>query len=408
MAEQFFPETEAQLLDFVNWALAEKKTLDIQGRGGKSGFGFESRADCGLSLQRFSGILEYEPTELVMKARAGTPLAEIHQALAANRQQLAFEPPQLSRLYSDKDQPGTIGGVFMGNLSGPRRFTAGAARDHILGINAINGRGESYKAGGKVIKNVTGYDVSKLLAGSWGTLSLVTELTFKVLPRAQTSASLGLWGQTPDQAFQCFRLLAGSPYQISGLAFVPERVVPKLNLDKELGHRNNLTVVRLEGPASSVKERIQHIKAMLGSGGLQVMYEEEASSAVWQALRDVAAFWDDRQTPAVMKLSIPPAAMLDLIRVIEQISGCDWYADAGGAWIWVGICHGMPEDRINTLRREIASITGSAVLYRASESVKRNTGIFSGRSAALTTLTRRIKQGFDPGNIFNPGRLYLY
>ena len=284
----------------------------------------------------------------------------------------------------------------------------GAARDHILGVNAINGRGESYKAGGKVIKNVTGYDVSKLLTGSWGTLSLVTELTFKVLPRAETASSLGVWGQSPDEAFQSFRHLTRSPYKISGLAFIPEWIVPRLNMHKELGHRNSLTMIRLEGPAASVRERIHLIKEPLSYKGLQVVYGEEQSNAVWEALRDVKPFWDDKQTPVVMKLSIPPSAMLDLVRVIEQIGGCDWYVDAAGAWIWVGICHGSPEDKINTLRREIASITGSAVLYRAPEAVKRNTGIYSGRSAALTSLTRRIKQGFDPENIFNPGRLYSY
>ena len=407
MAEKLSPENETQLLDFVNWALAEKKTTAIEGYGSKAGFGFENRTDFIVSMKQFSGILEYEPTELIMRARAGTPLDEINRTLAANGQQLAFEPPQLSKLYFEGDNPGTIGGVFMGNLSGPRRFTAGAARDHILGIQAVNGRGESYKSGGKVIKNVTGYDMSKLLAGSWGTLSIVTEVTFKVLPKAETTNTIGIWGQTPDEAFECLRHLAQSPYKISGLAFIPEHVVPKLKLDKELGHHNSLTLIRLEGSPVSIRERIEHIKDRVPYEGLQVIYEEDVSLLIWEALRDVVPFHDFKQTPAILKLSVPPASMLDLVRVIEQIGGCDWYADAAGAWVWVGICHGSPEDKINTLRREIASITGSAVLYRATEAVKKNAGIYSGRSAAMTSLTKRVKQSFDPKNILNPGRLYL-
>jgi glycolate oxidase FAD binding subunit len=138
-----------------------------------------------------------------------------------------------------------------------------------------------------------------------------------------------------------------------------------------------------------------------------VIYDEEPSLLIWEAVRDVTPFHDFARTPAILKLSIPPASMLDLVRVIEQIGGCEWYADAGGAWVWVGICHGSPEDKINTLRREIASLTGSAVLYRATEAVKKNTGIYSGKSAAMNALSKRIKRSFDPQNMFNPGRLYF-
>ena len=204
MNEHFYPETEQQAHDLVRWVVAEDKTISIQGKNTKQGFGLQVNADCVMGMERLSGILEYHPEELVMTALPGTPLAEITGALSKHNQYLAFEPPALNRMYHVDDE-GTIGGVFIGNLAGPRRFKTGGARDHILGVRAINGRGEIWKSGGKVIKNVSGYDMSKLLAGSWGTLSVVTELTFKVLPAPAVSRSLAYGGCRHAWGRPCWR-----------------------------------------------------------------------------------------------------------------------------------------------------------------------------------------------------------
>ena len=341
-----------------------------------------------------------------MKAVAGTPLFQIEEALAERGQRLAFEPPRLGKLYGESDDnAGSIGGVFMGNLAGPRRFTAGAARDHLLGVRAVDGRGETYKSGGTVIKNVTGYDISKLLAGSWGTLSVVTELSFKVLPAPETSATLAIQGSTRKAALQLISSLAQSPYEITGLAYFPGNTLSVFQ--RELGLEGKLVLARLEGSMTSIRERIQAMrKAALLPDPLTV-YEEDISMRIWQDIRDVEIFNDSERAPALLKLSIPPAAVLDVSRVIDQLGGCEWYSDAASGWLWVGICHGSSEDKINTLRREITAVSGSAVLYRATETIKQHVGIYGAQSPALAALTRRIKHAFDPKNILNPGRLGL-
>jgi len=170
----------------VAWALAEVKTLEIVGHGSKRGIGRAAQWDLSLDLSDLSGVTLYEPEELVLSARAGTPLAEIETLLAAHNQELAFEPMDYGPVFGAPAGCGTIGGTIAANLSGPRRIKAGAARDHFLGVSAVSGRAETFKSGGRVVKNVTGYDLCKVLAGSHGTLAVMTDVTVKVLPRAET------------------------------------------------------------------------------------------------------------------------------------------------------------------------------------------------------------------------------
>jgi len=405
MPEKLAPETDQQVRDLTAWAAAGKRRLAIQGTGTKTGFGHPVEVDALVSLRGYRGILAYEPAELVMSARAGTPLDAIESELAAHGQYLAFEPPRPQHLFSGGNiSPGTIGGVFMGNLSGPRRHVAGAARDHILGIKAVNGLGEEYKSGGSVIKNVTGYDLSKLLTGSWGTLSIVTELTFKVLPLAPVSATLVVTDITVEDAFSLIKQIAQSNRESSGLALLPAQIKPYFR--RRLNLEGNLVTVRLEGTASSVTERADAITSRLPSTANHELVESQDSDAIWESIRDVEMFSDPSHTPSLMKLSIPPAAASDISGLIEQLGGCEWYADTAAGWIWVGLCQASSEDKINAIRREVtANLGGSAVLYRAPAEVKRNVGVFSEKPPALAALNRRIKHGFDPENIFNPGRL---
>lgn len=404
MPEEFVPENEQQACDLIRWAAAESRTLNLMGLSTKRQFGYDVDAYGALSLRRLDGIREYQPTELVMRAEAGTPLLSIEEALAEKGQRLAFEPPRLGRLYDQTgDAAGSIGGVFMGNLAGPRRFVTGSARDYLLGVRAINGRGEIYKSGGAVIKNVTGYDISKLLSGSWGTLSVVTELTFKVLPAPETSATVVLRPSTRTAALDLINRLAQSPYEITGLTYFPERTAPAFA--GELDLEGNLLLIRLEGSPSSLRERIASLRAASLLPEPHTLYEQDISERIWSSVRDVEVFGHNNRATALLKLSIPSSATLDVSRVIDQLGGCEWYADAAVGWIWVGICHGSSEDKINSLRREIAAVSGSAVLYRASETIKRHVGIYSTPPPPLAALTRRIKGNFDPYNIFNPGRL---
>lgn len=402
MPDNVAPETEAQVSDLVRWAGAAGKTLALQGLDTKAEFGHAVAADCILSLRGLRGIAAYEPSELVMRAAAGTPLAEVEAALAERGQRLAFEPPHLGRLYG-LDSPGSIGGVFLGNLSGPRRFTAGAARDHLLGCRAVNGRGDAFKTGGSVIKNVTGYDLGKLLTGSWGTLAVVTEVCFKVLPAPAAAVTLALRGASRQDLLRRLGALAGSAYDITGLAYFPEKTRPAFT--RELGLEGRFGLVRLEGTPASLRERMA---AMVRDGLVAPdhdVFEDDASGRIWRAVRDVEAFAENSRASAVLRLSIPPACALDVTRVIDQLGGCEWYADAAGGWIWVATCHGSSEDKITALRRELAAVSGSALVYRAPAAIKRHVGITSPAPAALAALTQRIKLAFDPHKLFNPGRL---
>src|SRR5436309_8883821 len=221
---RFTPADLNELREAVATALAGEEPVEIIGGGSKRSLGRPLQTAHTLDLSRLSGIRDYAPSELVLTAGAATPLAEIERALAAEGQMLAFEPPDWRGFLGvfDEDCSGpTLGGVLAANLSGPRRIAAGAARDHFLGFRGVSGHGEIFKAGGKVVKNVTGYDLCKLLAGSWGTLAALEEVTVKVLPRSETVATVFFAGLDPAAATLLMAAALGSPHEVSGAAYLP-------------------------------------------------------------------------------------------------------------------------------------------------------------------------------------------
>jgi glycolate oxidase FAD binding subunit len=230
----------------VQWALADGKTLEVIGRGTKRGIGRAAQWDLSLDLSGLSGVTLYEPEELVLSAKAGTPLAEIEALLAAHNQELAFEPMDYGPLLGTSGG-GTIGGALAANLSGPRRIKAGAARDHFLGFTAVSGRGETFKSGGRVVKNVTGYDLCKVLAGAWGTLAVMTDVTVKVLPRAETEETLLVLGLDDAAAAKAMSATMGSANDVSGAAHLPAAVASRLT---QGGAGRAVTALRLEGVAA--------------------------------------------------------------------------------------------------------------------------------------------------------------
>ena len=403
--QQFAPETEQQAVELVRWAAAAAKRLTIQGNNTRPGFGMAMETDLVLSLKQLTGILEYHPEELVMRALPGTPLKEIEQALAEHGQQLAFEPPALNRLYQT-GSTGTIGGVFMGNLAGPRRFKAGSARDHILGIRAINGRAELWKSGGVVIKNVSGYDMSKLLTGSWGTLSVVTELAFKTLPAPACSLSLAFWGLTSEQGLALLTEIAGMPYDSSGLAYLPAGSLRTMPLAAPPGKDTSLTLVRLEGTQVSVRARQQALQAGLSCDAERSLLEQPESEAIWAGVRELAPLQDTRRTPVVLRLALPPANAARLCRLLKELEGCQWYLDAAGNWLWVGLDAVGAQEKIARIRGRLGRQGGSSTLYRAPAALRQRCGIYCFPDASVRLLNQRLKHSFDPAGLFNPGRLW--
>ena len=391
MAERLQPATLADLAAAI---AGSEGTLDIVGQGSKRGFGRPLQTERTLDLSRLSGVSMYEPEELVMTAAAGTPLREIEARLAAHHQMLAFEPPDLGPLYGQPQGQATIGGVIACNLSGPRRVKAGAARDFILGCTVVNGTGEVVKAGGRVVKNVTGYDLSKLMAGSFGTLAVLAEATIKVLPAPETSRTLCVAGLDDAAAVALMNKALGGPQDVVAAAHLPRVIASQTALGDEAA-----TLLRLEGTAISVSDRLAKLQAE--SGKCRVLGESDAA-ALWRNIRDAAFFAEDRGE-VLWRLSVPPAASPVVTRDLGEDTR--HFYDWGGGLVW--LCLPAAEDGgAAKLRAAIAGIGGHATLMRGPAPLRAATDVFHPMDGALAALTRRVKESFDPLKRFNPGRMY--
>jgi glycolate oxidase FAD binding subunit len=406
MASSFRPETADAVLEAVRWASAEAVPLEIVGHGSKRTVGRPVQAEYALDLSTLSGVTLYEPDELVLSARAGTPLREIEALLAESRQELSFEPIDYGPIFGEAAGRGTIGGVLAANVSGPRRIKAGAARDHVLGVHAVSGRGEAFKAGGRVVKNVTGYDLSKGLAGSWGTLAVVTDLTFKVLPRAEASASVLVLGLDDRTAVSALCGAMGSPWEVSGAAHLPAGATARLPLPALAGQGRAVTAVRVEGFGPSVAYRsAKLIEAMRAVGPVETL-EDAESRTLWAAIRDAAPFAAHPERP-LWRVSVAPTAgplVMDGLAGAPVAHFYDW----SGGLIWLEVeGEGAAEDAFADILREAvrASGGGHATLVRGSPALRTAVPPFEPQEAALAALSRRLKQQFDPNGILNPGRM---
>ena len=401
MTDILKPRDAKQVEDAVQWALDHEKTLEVVGQGSKRAIGRPSQTDLTLDLSGLTGVTLYEPAELVLSARAGTPLSEIEALLEQNGQELAFEPIDYGPLLGGQAGQGTLGGAIAANLSGPRRIKAGAARDHFLGFSAVTGRGDTVKSGGRVVKNVTGYDLSKLMAGSWGTLAAMTDVTIKVLPKAETEATVLVEGLDDAKAGAAMAAAMGSPYDVSGAAHLPDHVASWFDgLPKPAA----ATVLRLEGFAASVKPRKEALAALMKPFGPVVLLEENESRALWRSIRAVRPFAGAAaQARPLWRISVAPAQGHRLASLITPAA--QMFYDWGGGLVWVA----MPfenEPDAGSIRRAVAEIGGHATLVRAPASVRATVEVFQPEVPAVAALTRRVKESFDPKRVLNPGRLW--
>ena len=392
MSTAFEPRTAAELAAAV---AGSSGPLEIIGAGSKRGLGRPVNSGGLLDLSRLSGIILYEPEELVLTAAAGTPLAEIEQALAGRKQMLAFEPPDLGPLYGGPAGQGTLGGMLACNLAGPRRPKAGAARDHFLGALAVNGQGEIFKTGGRVVKNVTGYDLCKLLAGSFGTLAALVEVTMKVLPAPEHERTLAIGGLDDARAVSLMTRALGSAAEVSAAAHLPAGIMPSLIGD------GGATLLRLEGTAISITERLALLRRELEEAGTEL--EESASRESWQSLRDLRPFHGTEE--ALWRLSVPPAESASVMRAIAAsgLGPVRHFYDWGGGQIWLAL---PATGDAGAARIRGAVARGHATLMRAPLPLRAAVDVFQPQEPALTTLARRVKESFDPAGRLNPGRMY--
>ena len=394
---RFVPTSIDELREAIAGALVAEEPVELVAGGTKRGVGRPLQTPHVVDLTRLSGIRDYAPSELVLTAGAATPLTAIDRALNAAGQMLAFEPPDWRGLLGVIHGSPTLGGIIACNLSGPRRVKAGAARDHFLGFQAVSGRGEVFKAGGRVVKNVTGYDLPKLMAGSYGTLSALAEVTVKVLPRPEAAATVLVCGVAPDDAVDVMAAALGSPHEVSAAAYLPAGTPRRASLPAE-----GLAAVRVEGPLPSVAYRREALIRELTPWGERTTLGDAATAALWRDIADVAplARLSDR---AVWRLSVAPSRGADVAQTVARAMDAVWFLDWGGGLVWLAVVE--PGDGgAAVIRRAIAG-AGHATLVRGSPGLRAAVPVFEPQPAPLAALSRRVKEGFDPRHILNPGRM---
>ena len=385
MSDLLTPPDEAGIAAAVAAAHAAREPLAIEGNGSKRGLLRPVQAARTLSTRALSGITLYRPSELVISARAGTPVPEIEATLAEKGQHLIAEPPDTGAIFGT-DRPATIGGIVAANLSGPRRIAWGAMRDHVLGLRFVNGEGQVLRSGGRVLKNVTGLDLCKLLSGAHGTLGVITEVTLKVLPAPETQATIAV--TVPDAAAGVRVLSAGlgSPYGVSGAAFLPEE---------------GLALLRIEDFAPSVAYRTGRLAQDLAPHGAVRVLEAPESRDVWRRIRDAAPLAAAPEE-AVWRVSVRPSAGPAVLAAATAAGGRG-FLDWGGGLAW--LAGPATIESHAAVAAAAAASQGTCTLFRAPEALRLAVAVVPEEPAPLAAIARRVKAALDPAGILNPGRM---
>ena len=386
------PATEAEVVDAVLGASTQRTPLEVVGGGTRTALGRPVQAEHTLSTAALGGISLYEPGALTLVARAGTPMADIDAALAAEGQMLPFEPIDHRALLGTVGEP-TIGGAVAVAASGPRRVQKGAIRDAMIGVRFVDGAGRAIANGGRVMKNVTGYDIVKLMAGQYGTLGVLTEIAFKLLPAPRATAVLMIAGQTPTHAVDAMSAALGSPYDVAGAAHLP------MGLDGDA-----LTMIRVEGLEASVDYRAKALKTLLAPfGDITVETDADRTAAAWRHVRDAERFAGSEG--AVWRISVRPS---DGPRITETLRTkgleCGAFYDWGGGLVWLNVPE-ADNAGADLIRAETASLGGHATLIRASAAIRAAVDVFEPEPEPLARISAGLRAKFDPMGILNPGRM---
>jgi glycolate oxidase FAD binding subunit len=397
---RFRPQDSRELAQLVSWAVAEGQALEVMANGTKRGLGRPVEAAHVLDTTGFAGVRSYEPEELVLTAGPATPLAEIERLLAQSQQMLAFEPGDWGPLMGAAPEQQTLGGVLLCNLAGPRRPKQGAARDHLLGFHAVSGRGEQFKSGGRVVKNVTGYDLSKLMAGSYGTLAVLTEVSVKVLPAPEETGTLVLSGLDDVRAVAAMTRALNSPHETGGAAHLPAATAGSVLS----GADRATTLIRVEGPPPSVEARATALRGELQEFGAAELLRGGIARQPWRALTDIAPCAGDAER-VVWRVSVAPQAGPGVAAAVTRALDARYFYDWGGGLLWLAVADASDGGGA-VIRAAIKETGGHATLIRAPEALRREIPIFEPQPPALRALGLRIKDSFDPKRILNPGRMY--
>ena len=378
-------KTAKEAQELISQQAANQRPVEIVGQGSKRTMGRAIKCDVLLDMSGLSGVNFYEQSEMVVSAKAGTPISEINGLLAKGGQRLAFDPPSYATLLGSNKEP-SIGGVLATNSSGPSRLSKGAARDHFLGVEMINGKGELIKNGGRVMKNVTGYDLCKLMAGSWGTLAAMTDVTLKTLPVQESRATLMVSDLTDEEAVKCMSAALGSPFDVVTAAHLPSKSV---------------TAVQIEGLEKSVLYRLNELKSDLAAfGDFETVFNEEGD-AFWLEVKEVNSLLS--RTHIVWRVSTTPTEGPELVKRLQHECDLDAFYDWGGGLVWIGLDENNADLDV---RASLVDLGGQALLFKAPERLRREANVFDPLPTGNRKLTEGVKRAFDPSAILNPGRQF--
>ena len=397
----FQPRDTDEIVAFLRERSGVGAPVFLRGGGSKVGFGRPHRdGETILDLTGLSGITLYEPGELVLTARAGTKLSDITAAIAEHGQCLAFEPPEFGSLFGN-EATSTLGGAVAAGWSGPRRIKAGAVRDHVLGALAVGGEGEVFKSGGRVVKNVTGFDLPKLLTGSHGTLAAMTDITIKVLPAPEATRTLVILGLDDGAAIRLLCDVLGGPYEVAGAAHLSAATARRSAIGSIARSGASATLIRLEGFGPSVTDRFAALEARLGPGHQTIAFDRDECILQWREIRDVAPLVV--QDRIVWRLSLPPTDAVRTVAAVKAITEADAFYDWGGGLVWLSTpAGGASTDAHAGLVRSLLP-AGHATLMRAPADIRAQAAVFQPAAPALAALQARVKSAFDPAGILAPG-----
>jgi len=394
------PQTEDELAEVIRSAAEHLRPVEIVSGGTKRGLGRPIDAEIRLDVGRLSGVVCYEPDELIFTANAATPMAEIDAMLSEKDQMLGFAPADWAALYGKETGHATLGGVVGANACGARRLKAGAVRDHLIGCRFVNGTGETVKAGGRVVKNVTGFDVPKIMCGAFGTLGVLTELTFRVVPAPKRAPAIAIRNCTAEDGLSFLRQAARLPLEPTGLAYLPATVcsASKAMADAGLAHTNGVAVIRVEGAEDPIIDKLARLKSHFSKQDTMVL-DDDAARALFREVEDGTPFLD--HDTDIWRLFVPSTNALAAIGMSEAHF---WYADCAGEILWLG----LPASReiAERLRENAKNIGGYATLMRAEDNARARIPVFEPEPPARAALSRAVKTAFDPLHILNPGRMY--
>jgi len=395
------PETREDISLIIQECYKKNIPIEVNCLQSKKNIGRNFQAEKTLNLSNYKGIIEYKPEELYIKVKAGTSIKEIKTELDKHNQQLAFEPNDFGLLFKGNHDEGSIGGVVSCNFAGSRRFKVGSVRDHVLGFQGINGRGETIKSGGTVVKNVTGYDLSKILSGSFGTLTVLTEISIKVLPKPSSSKTLVIKNPHLMKALGYLNISLSSSSDPSGGVFYPEYFTNHFTFN-DLTHEGPLTAIRIEGPKESIDHRIKNLcKELELNIDESLVLENEQSKILWEKTRTLEVF--SKMKSNLLRIVVPPSETFEVIKQIKSHEP-KYFIDWGGSLIWLQL------DKINTkilndIRKIVNRANGYLTAIKIEEDLKASVDIFS-VDPIKYKISEKLKKSFDPKRILNPGKMY--